>query len=163
MIEEQKKGFFYWLWRIIVGIGVLIAIPAGISEFTGIQLPDLLGNSNKTECVIPDLSGLSESIAIIQIKNLGLIPVKKNVFNKNIKKGMVISQYPLAENIIPKCQGKVVIEVSSSVERDEIIEEISTAKNYDSSSKDSGKLGIWSLLLTVFGFYLIFKFFDYFS
>lgn len=163
MSEEQKKGCFYWLWRIIVGIGVVIAIPAAFSEFTGILLPDLLGSSNKTECIMPDLTGLSESVAVIQIKNMGLTPVKKNIFDQDYKKGVVISQYPVPERIIPNCEGKVIIEVSSIIERDKIIEEYPTAENYGRSNDNNGKFGFWSICLVIFAFYLIFKFLDYFT
>jgi len=156
MTEEKKKSFLRIVWDIIVGIGILVAIPAAYAEFTGNQLPDILGTANNTECVLPNLEGVSEAIAIIQLKNMGLTPVKKYNYESGVKRGTVIAQYPTAESIVQNCRGEVVIEISSSLHSD-------YQNNNDTGTTTTGKFGLWSIVLTVFCSYIFMKILDVFS
>lgn len=157
MSENEQKGCLQRFWKIIVGIGVILAILADFSGFTDIKLPDILKKDDVAKCIMPDLIGLSESIAILQIKNMGLTPIKKNTYNTNHKKGIVISQYPIAEKVMPKCKGEVIVEISSSIEKDKLIEKVPTPN----SDKDSDGFNFWELIVIILGLYFTFKVIDF--
>lgn len=164
-MSENEKSFGGWIWKVIVILGGIIAIPAGIAEFTGASLSNYFPNifsDNTPDCVVPNITNISEAAAIIELKNLGLTPVKKSVFNKDYKVGIVISQYPLAERIMPKCKGQVMLEVSSSFQEDNRVEEIPTARNIDEAGKQERGISFFGLISILFVLYFIYKIFDYF-
>lgn len=64
------------------------------------------------KCVIPDLVGIDQQIALKSLTSLGLSPIKKAEFNSDVPVDAVISTDPSAGTTLQKCQGEITLVIS---------------------------------------------------
>lgn len=164
--QNQSSSSF---WNVIKALGLIIAIPAGIAEFSGKNISNWIdnklgSNNNKINCLAPNLIGKSESVAILELKQSGFQITQKRVYNNGYQIGLVISQYPLPNEEIVRCEGKFYIEVSApQAENDKILKTPSTRDieekpqvQHESNTAEILKW-LFYIIFGVFGLYYLFK------
>ncbi len=166
MATQQTSGQKFW--GFIKAIGILVAIPAGIAEFSGKNISKWIdktfGAAEQINCIAPNVIGKSENIAVLELKQLGFEITQKKVYNSNYNTGVVISQYPLPNEEIENCEGKFYLETSATEQDNNKIIRNPSVKNIENEAQESKTAGIlrtiFMAIFVIFGLYFLYKLFD---
>ncbi len=94
---------------IILALVVTLLAACGSTSTTVVGGP----NSSAAACLVPNVVGFDQNVAVTAISALGLKPVKDMQPNSTAPANTVVSQKPAAGTKIDPCQGEVIIAVSA--------------------------------------------------
>ena len=110
MSSENEKTIGKSIWKFVAGVAVILGALGAFSEMTG----NPIFSFQSDDCIMPELKGVSEPIARIELKEICKAPIIKYIYNTDQIPGTILKQHPPFERFIKGCKTDVYLEIAAA-------------------------------------------------